>query len=226
MATENLNRRDVLAALGGGSIITLTNGAEAVETGVQTRLVEASIEFDIPDGNYLATNIDGNPVYVVDEERDTIALFPTRSEGRDRIISKEAVVAGKSIGQSPTTIGPRGEKSINTDTLGYRRPTRSVQTDSQISIADPKINVRNESAIVTAGDEQFDLRPGDSIEQVLEEQEITVFERSKSEETVSVAGVPDHRESHAIELTPKDVSATPTLQVKNWGKLSVVEITD
>lgn len=226
MTTENLNRRDVLAALGGGSIITLTNGAEAVETGVQTRLVEASIEFDLPDGNYLATKIGGNPVYVVDEERDAIALFPTRSEERGRIISKEAVVAGKSIRQPPSAIGPRGEKSIITDTLGYRRPTRSVQIDSPISMAEPKINVLNESAIVTVGDEQFNLEPGDSIEQVLEEQKITVFERSKSEETVSVAGVPDHRETNAIELTPKDVSATPTLQVKNWGKLSVVEITN
>lgn len=187
--------------------------------------MEASIEFDIPNGNYLATNIDGNPVYTVDEERDAMALFPTYSPERNRILSNEAVVAGTTVDGPSATIGPNGERSILTDTLGYRRPARSVQIESPITMVEPTITVRKESAVVAMGDEQFRLGPGESAEHPLAEQEVTVFERSKSEETVDVAGVPDHRQTNAIELTSRDVVATPTVQVRNRGELPVVEIT-
>lgn len=224
MNSKNVDRRTVLAAIGSASVMTLTDGVKAVDTGEETHLIEAGIEFTVPGNSYMSTQINGNPTYYVDEEKGAIVLYPTRSSGRNRLIDLDKVIAGQTIKAPSATIGPQDEKNLITDISGFRRPVRSIILDKPIKEPAPTIGIQGKTAMVSVGEQQASLAPGNSTKIALGSKNVTTFKRTTSEVPAEVDGVPDYRAGTTIELEPTQVQARPMLQVKNWGSLPVVEI--
>ncbi len=172
--------------MGGASLLTLSSGAEAVETDASVRLIEASMEFDLPDANYISDRPHGNPIYTVDTERDVIAVYPTRSNAANRIRSGGQVVGTQSVVNPPTRVGPTREKYVVTDVLGYRRPTEIVYTDAVPPVVNPRITTAGETAVVDT--DQIAVAPDESVELDQPDVELTVYERFRSDSRIRSVG--------------------------------------
>lgn len=224
MKTNTVKRRDILAAVGTASTISLSNGVQAVKTGETTHLVEAGIEFSIPEGRYRGTRLDGNPVYYLDGEKDTIALYPSNSPDRDTIINNDHVIATRKTSTGIARVGPQNERRIITRLSGYRRPVQSVLLNSALTEM-ATVSVSGQSTDIQTGDEIRSLPVGESIKLTLPSHQLTAITRVNTDEVVSVDGVPDYRESTPMINGTAEIIAKPTLMVKNWGEMKIAEIT-
>lgn len=223
---SKVDRRDVLASIGTVGAVTLSNGVRATKTGAKTHLVEASIEFKLPDNTYVETRIDGNPVYVVDEDKSAIVLYPTGSPQRDRLISKDTVIAGWKINGKRATIGPSGENKIVIRTLGYRRPAKAVVVDESVNSPNSVVKITGKKAKVDVEGKTVEVNIGESKQVELDPLQLSPFVQNRKNKKETIESISEYRLAHPVETSKKAVTAEPILNIKNWGELPVVEVTD
>ncbi len=224
-----INRRDLLRMTTG--VATAPGVANAVNTeeldGDPVRLIEMGIEYELEgEGPFWGTHVGGDPKYFLDEDR--VVIPPSLpDEVERRFVKEDGLVGAQDVHTLPVRLSGAGPaRKLTTRLVNSRRPVERVQLNHRHS--PPEVEIRDRPGNVTAivEGERHLVRPGDELSVQLPTETVEALVRIETDETLDVSGVPDHRVSNAVEFDHRTVGATPTVTVKDQGKLEVFKINE
>lgn len=226
---HQINRRKLLKAAGAAGGLALVGNAQAVTTDYgPVRLVEVSVVYNLPErDDYRRTNIDGNPGYFVDSNRERIVLTPPLSDDTERVFeANNQVVGSRGINSVPANVtGSNSVRAIITEVRQRRRPTESVQIVKPHQPPRVKIHHDQNGELALLAEEHTEtLEPGTEETYQLSTQTVTARTARHTDETADVDGIPEYRLGPKTEYDEVEVGAVPIVSVKDHGELPVVRI--
>lgn len=238
MYEKPLNRREFLKQTSITTGITALGvqpvHAETTDPEAKVRFVEVGIEHALQ-----SSDVSGSPPkYPIDE--------PVRHAVDT---SNNAVYLKKSMPDEVVSLVKRGKQVVKVSGSGYHSfttavlgdtPTRAISTrlgehyrQLQAMILDeeyrlPAIDVQkgpDDDVVLTVNRSKTVIPTGSERDVVLEPKDVTATFSVVTDERVSRQGVPSRKEPLRQERTTETVTVTPTVKVRNYGKMDVMDTT-
>lgn len=237
-ANGPINRRNFLQKTGAMSAAGLigvgtVDAASATERGTVT-FAEAELSHDVafptPEAEeYSVFNVEDLAEHVVDPQQNLVSYnrFTTRATAR-LLASNPAAVWYDTYRALPTNaVESSRTQYAPTRLLDHPRATHGVLLAKPYLPPRFDVQTRGETVSVRVGSETVDVAPGEQVTHDLPAQELTVRAFEPSSETVAETAPGESGDaSGTLDVSERTVTATPTLEVRNYGELTVVEPDD
>lgn len=225
--TENtLTRRRALKLTGLASGVGLAGLATGKQTGNELRLVEAEIEYELPNGpSYHLFHHDSSAPYHVDESRSVLKITElTPNALREKLSGDKPLVRD----QDSESVGGAqlGNEQIKQLPLAFSTRSRLAETVSlsePVSLPSLKIRADQAKAKIETPSGTKEISPGNTLETELSSHEVVVNTITVKDEKTNDPSIPPHRRGLKEEYGTVSVTATPTLRVRDYGKMAVEE---
>jgi hypothetical protein len=223
--TENtLTRRKALKLTGLASGVGLAGLATGKQTENELRLIETEIKYQLPDGpSYHRFHHDSAAPYHIDEEQAVVKITELTPD----------VLRGKLTGDKPLVrnqdsekveAAQLGSKQIKRLSLAFATRSRLAETVSlsePISLPSVRVRPRQAKAKVETPAGTQEISPGNTLETELPSHEVVVDTITVKDEQTDDSSIPPHRRGLKEEYGTVSVTATPTLRVRDYGRMAV-----
>ena len=225
-----LTRREALKAIGVAGSLTTTGVLTDQQTPYGTvRLIEAGIEYDLPNGyNYNTYHLDGQPMYHVGA--DGTRLFLTRSAPASvrRLFAKSDVItSGDRVTGTPGVLtNTRPTKGVTTKLASGARPVIGVALAE--SHTKPTIEIRrlDQTPVIATKTVEKEVTSDLETSHSVKPREITAETRHVLDERVDDESVPMHERALKTEYRDVQVEAVPKVRIRDHGELTVMDVPD
>jgi hypothetical protein len=225
--SDNFNRRGVLKAAGVTGSLVLTGNVQATDTGYgPVRLVEVGIEYDVENrGTYHTSNIDGNPGYFVDSQREAVVLYTPVLEDVARAFEAEDTVIGAlDVVSTPARVTRSGPVREITTIVQQRRPVKRLHLAEPHQPPEVDVRETGDDLVLVAEGGRVAIPYGTETPVELASRTVAARTFTVTDETVEIEAVPEHRWGPRTEYGSVEVEAVPTVTVKDHGELAVEKI--
>ena len=225
--TENtLTRRKALKLTGLASGVGLAGLATGKQTGNKLRLVEAEIEYELPDGpSYHLFHHDSPAPYHVDEDRGVVKITElTPNALREKLSSDKPVVRDQDSENAGTA--QLGNKQIKRLPLAFSTRSRLAKTvplAEPVSLPSVRVRPNKSKAKIETPAGTQEISPGNTLETELPSHEVVANTITILDEKSTDPSIPPHRRGLKEEYGTVKVTAIPTLRVRDYGKMAVKE---
>jgi hypothetical protein len=225
--TENtLTRRKALRLTGLASGVGLAGLATGKQTENELRLIETEIEYQLPDGSsYHRFHHDSAAPYHVDEEQGVVKTTELTPDAlREKLSGDKPLVRD----QDSENVGAAqfGNKQIEQLPLAFATRSRLAETVSlsePVSLPSVRVRPGQSKAKIETPVGTKEISPGNTVETKLPSQEVVANTITVLDEKATDSSIPPHRRGLKEEYGTVSVTATPSLRVRDYGKLSVEE---
>lgn len=242
MTKENssqINRRNVLKSAGVVAGFGLANPALATSNHGSVRFSELRIEYDVsvPEGDELTYPIkhldEFGRAYAVDSEQSVLYINERYAEADLEVArNNDNVLSNSGFSTPPTTFGGCQKENIVTQIEEDFRASQLLSVSGNYKTPRVSAIQRQDGIVVEAGSKRTKVQPADAKSIILSEEEVTVEAYrtvEKDPEEITIAGgeewqKPWRKPTKQREYTTKSVSATPKVQVRNYGELDIVGV--
>jgi hypothetical protein len=225
---DNLNRRDVLKAAGVTGSIVLASNVQATDTGYgPVRFVEVGVEYDVESrGTYHTSNVDGNPGYFVDSQREAVVLYtPVLEDVARPFEARDTVIGALDVASAPTRVTRPGPvREIATGVVQRRRPVEHLHLTEPHQPPDVHVREAGGELLLVAEGDQVAISPDTETAVELAPRTVAARTFTVTDQTVEIEAVPEHRWGPRAEYGSVEVEAVPTVTVRDHGELSVERI--
>lgn len=226
MSEDTLTRRKALKLTGLASGVGLAGLATGKQTGNELRLVEAEIEYELPDGpSYHRFHHDSPAPYRVDEDQGVVEITELTSGAlREKLSGEKPLVRD----QNSENVGAAqlGNKQIKRLPLAFSTRSRLAETVSlaePVSLPSVRVRPGQAKARIETPAGTKEISPGNALETKLPSHEVVANTITVLDEKSTDSSIPAHRRGLKEEYGTTTVTATPTLRVRDYGKVAVKE---
>lgn len=193
--------------------------------------LEAGLTYEVhssaTEGNYARANIDELVRHTVDTANDRVFLRQSVPETAVETFRGDGAVVSADGYQSlsDTVFGSETESITTATGKAYRRlETRNLRTSFQEPAAE--IANRNGDVVVEAEGRRSTVRSGEELTVTLDVRDVEAKVLETLDETVDRPDIPDYRKAKKQVERVETMTVVPTLAIRNYGKLEVVDATD
>lgn len=226
MIDNTLTRRKALKLTGLASGVGLAGLATGKQTGNELRLIEAEIEYELPDGpSYHLFHHDSPAPYHVDKERGIIEITELTSKAlREKLSGDKSLVRD----QDSENVGGAqlGNKQIKRLPLAFSTRSRLAKTaplSEPVSLPSIRVRPGQAKAKIETPVGTKEISPGNTLETKLPSNEVVANTITILDEKTTDSSIPAHRRGPKEEYGTVRVTATPTLRVRDYGRVTVKE---
>jgi hypothetical protein len=179
------------------------------------------------EGNYAQANIDELVRHTVDTTNDQVFLRQSVPETAVETFRGDGAVVSADGYQSlsDTVFGTETESVTTATGKAYRRlETLNLGTSFQEPAAE--IANRNGDVVAKAEGRRSTVRSGEELTVTLDVRDVEAKVLETLDETVDRSDIPDYRKAKKQVEHVETTTVVPTLAIRNYGKLEVVDATD
>lgn len=232
--SENPTRRDVLktaAVIGAIGSFAVQTAAGKTPT---ARIVEAGIRYEVPESEAPSGDEelqfvlpDSRPSYTVDEDREAFVLSKDAPDSLFQSIRRSGSLLDERTGEAADAVNVApadGHVGVLPTELSARmRPKEALSLDARHRV--PNVSLQwnsNAPAVAIESEGTLDLSPNSQRTVRLDPETVEATTVRRTDETVEVEGMPDHRQGPKRVFDSVTVEVTPVVEVVDHGELTLV----
>lgn len=231
---DGVERRDFLKSAGVTGIGAIGINPDELtfeQTLGSSLFLEAGLTYEVrssaAEGNYAHANIDELVRHTVDTANDRVFLRQSVPETAvETFRGNGAVVSAGGYQSLPDTLFGTETESVTTATGKAYRRLETLNLGTSFQEPSVEITKRNGDTVVQVEGRQSTVRSGEELTVTLDARDVEAKVLKILDETVDRPDIPDYRKAKKQVERVETTTVVPTLKVRSYGELEVVDATD